>query len=436
MSSVLENRLATPKAGTPSGPLAPAVSPVRVTAAVPPAGSAAEPAPLEPVKIELLDLSAGHEPKETDSHYDRCNVAIAAAGQEIARVDDPGRTELGPNVAWGPDGFTVVATSGGQVRTHQSQIWVDDVLGIPGDVDFKTGNLEYGRDICIRGCIHDLFKVTSGGTIRVVRDVEAAEVRAATDLLVGGGISGKEKGHCFAGHDVHARYIRNANVEAGRDVVAVNEISHSRVISGGRVCVDRGAIMAGHITAAGGITCHTVGCSSDSRTIIEAGIDEGLRRLATEHAPKIDADNKQIERIRQTVEPLMQHQKGLTAAQKEKATELLDSAAEVEERNRATIDMLREACAAAAARCNEEVLVSGMVEDGVIARFRGVEADVPPGTRGPIRIAPRTIDGVRQIMVTHRGSSSGVGLATRQVADPVMDALEHVIAAKPPGAAA
>ena len=429
----------------PAIPLAAAAlpkrTPVAATAPVIPAAPVSapepEPAPLDPVRFELLDLSAGREAKEADSHYDRCNVAIAAVGQEIARVDDPARTEMGPNVAWGPDGSTIVATANGQVRTHESRIWVDEVLGIPGDVDFKTGNIEYARDICIRGTIQDLFKVVCGGTIRVVRDVEAAEVRAAVDLLVTGGISGKEKGHCFAGHDVQARYIRNANVEAGNDVIAVNEISQSRVICGGRVRLDRGSIMAGHITAAAGVTCHTLGCPSDSRTIIEAGVDEALRRLASEHAPKIDADIKQIEKIRQTVEPLMRHQKGLSAEQKEKATELLYNAAEVEERNQAAINMLRAAQAAAAARCREEILVSGRVEEGVTVRFCGVEADLPPGTRGPLRIVPRMVNGVRQIVVvSQRGSSAGYGLETRPLTDPVMEALEHVLASKAQAAAA
>ncbi len=389
-----------------------------------------EPVVLDPVRFEMLSLSAGQEGKEADSHYDRCNVPIASAGQAIARVDEPARTELGPNTAWAPDGVTVVATASGQVRTHESRIWIDEVLGIAGDVDFKTGNVDYARDICISGCVRDLFKVTCGGTIRVVRDVEAAEVRAAIDLLVTGAISGKEKGHCYAGHDVHARYIRNASVDAGNDVVAVNEISQSRVICGGRVRLDRGAIMAGHITAVGGVTCHSLGCSSDSQTIIEAGVDPALRSLAAEHAPQIDADIKQIAKIRETVEPLMRHQKGLTAQQKEKATELLYNAAEVEERNQATIDLLRKAHAAAAARCKEEIDVSGTIESGVVIRFRGVEAEVPSGIRGPMRIVPRAVGGSRQIVVTHRGSASGFGLETRQVPDPVMDALERVIATK------
>ncbi|MFI5379147.1 MAG: FapA family protein [Tepidisphaerales bacterium] len=406
----------------------------QAAAATPPAA-----VELQPVRIELLELPAdpaGQEENGPGSHYDRCVVPIAAAGQAVARTNDPARTVLGPNVAWGPDGFTVVATANGQVRVHESRVWVDDILGIPGDVDFNTGNLEYDRDICIRGSVQDLFKVTSRGTIRVMRDIEAAEVRAAMDLLVAGGISGKEKGHCFAGHDVKARYIRNSTVEAGNDVIAVNEISHSRVICGGRVHVDRGSIMAGHVTAAGGVTCDSLGCSSDTQTVIEAGIDEALRRLAAKDAPKIDADIRQIEKIRETVEPLLRHQKGLTAEQKEKATELLYNASELEERHQETIALLRRSHADAAARGKEEIVVNGHVHDGVIVHFRGVEAAVPPGIRGPLRIVPRAAGGERQIVVTHRGSTSGFGLETHQHADPILDALDRILTTKPQAAAA
>ncbi len=419
----------------PIATAAPAIPPLAQPVAPPPQSPTPEPIQLEPVKFEMLDLVDKDRP-DPDNYYDRCAVPIAAAGQAIARSPEPARTELGPNVAWDADGANIVATTQGQVRVHESRIWVDEVLGIPGDVDFKTGNLDYHGDICIRGSVQDLFKVISGGTIRVVRDVEAAEIRAAVDLLVTGGISGKEKGHVFAGHDIQAKYLRNANAEAGHDIVAVNEISHSRVACGGRVRVEHGAIMAGHITAAGGVTCHTAGCSSDSLTILEAGIDEALRRLAAEHAPKIDADLKQIEKIRQTVEPLLRHQKGLSAAQKEKATELLYNASEVEERHQATIAMLRNAHADAQARCKEEIIISSTVESGVIVRFNGLEATLPAGIRGPVRISPRTFQNERQIVVNSRNGTSSYGLETRKIKDPAMDALARILASQPQPTAA
>jgi uncharacterized protein (DUF342 family) len=246
---------------------------------------------------------------------------------------------------------------------------------------------------------------------------------------VGGGISGKEKGRCQAGRDVRAKYIRNAVVEAGRDVIVDKEISQSRVICGGKAQVEDGAILAGHVTATGGITCQAAGSSSGVLTVLEAGIDESVRRLVAEQAPKIEAEIAQIAKVRATIEPLLRNRKTLSAEQKEKATELLFNAGELEERNRQTIQMLQRRREETAARSVAEILVKQVLFAGVTIRLAGLETTIATPIRGPVRITLRKSGNVQRIVAgSPHDATAGFALETRSVADQAMEALDRILA--------
>jgi len=377
--------------------------------------------------LEMLIGAGGAAASPAANHYQRHPLSIAQTGQAIARVLVPEAIELGPNVQLSADGREVVATVCGQVRMSGKRIWVEEVLEIAGDVDFSTGCIEYKQDIIVRGSVLDLFKVTGGGTVRVGRAVEAAEVRAALDLLVAGAIAGKEKGRCFAGRNLKAKHISNATLEAGNDVIAKTEITHSRIICGGRLRVDHGALVASHVTANAGVCCGVLGCTSESETLVEAGMDEFLRRLSLASIPKLQADLKQIEKIQQTVKPLMYNQKSLNPAQKEKATELLCLASDMEEGNRQAIELLQRRSDEAAARSKPEIVVGHSVCAGVTVRFPGLEATIPSPMKGPLRIFPRRVLAEPRIMVSSDDHRKPFALQTRRWSDEAMDALSRVL---------
>ena len=380
----------------------------------------------EPFQLLIVTGAAGDSPADC---HERTQLPIARQGQAIARILVPGAVKLGDNVELSADGQQVLAAASGQVRVRDNRIWVEHILEIRGDVDYSTGSVEFEQDIIIRGSILDLFRVVSGGSIKVGRAVESAEVRAAVDLLVAGAIAGKDKGSCVAGRNVAAKHISGATVEAGNDVIARTEVCHSRIICGGQLKVETGAVRASHVTAVGGVHCGVLGCMSSSRTTVEAGIDEPLRRLATATVGKIKNDRQQIDKLRQTLEPLMRNQKALTAQQKERATELLFRANEVEEGHQKTVDELRSRSEESATRVREQIQVEHALCAGVIIRFPGLEATVPSVVQGPIRIAPSKDQTDRRIEILRPGrGAAGFALETRCTSDDVKSALHMVLA--------
>src|SRR3954447_11811064 len=109
---------------------------------------------------------------------------------------------------------------------------------VEGHVDPSTGNIDVPGDLHVRGNVVDGFQVNCGGNAQIDGVIEAAVVQAGADLLAIGGISGKEKGQCRAEGSIRARYVANATIESGADVLVQTEISHSRVICGGDLRIE------------------------------------------------------------------------------------------------------------------------------------------------------------------------------------------------------
>lgn len=396
-------------------------------------GSVACPDNQAPAGLELLvGPPAGADPAAT--HYERQSVAIVEAGRPVARISPGAAFRPGDGASFDDDGLTIVARRTGVVRIEGAVVSIAPATELPGDVDFSTGNIDCPHDLLVRGSILDLFRVRSGGGIHVGRSIEAADVAAGGDIVVAGAIAGNDKGRCVAAGDVRAKVMSAAVIEAGGDVTAGAEIAHCRIACLGRLNAPAAAVYGGEITARGGIVCRDLGRPGAARTVVAAGMDWQLERLAAEHAPRIEAEMRQAAKVRQTVEPLLRNQRNLTPQQKEKATELLFQAGDIEQRNAPVIDMLRRRCQESHRRCREEIQVLGTLHAGVTVRFAGLEAVVPCDIGGPLSIAPRRRHG-GQIVIAAPGRRE-IALETRAAGNQAMQALDALLAICAGGVAA
>jgi hypothetical protein len=400
-----------------------------------------------PAHIELAAPAPPPNPDEQRaSHYDRTTVVMVTEGQvlgkfmaralgadgkdvfghAVVRRKEPDHGKLGHNVALDADGTTVKAKAAGSLHCDGKTISVETVLDVPSNVDFSTGNINFTGDVVIHGGIADLFKVR-GNTISVLAAVEAADVHALKDLEVIGGIVAKDKGQCRAGNNLVAKYIANANIQAGNDIVVQSELANSRVICGGKVSVERGAILAGHVTANGGIHCVALGSPAQVNTLVEVGFDQDLVTLFEQRRAEMEVQQKQVEKTRLLIDPLMRDPKHLTAVQKEKATELLYEADEVEHKIKSEIAELRKAGQAAASKCKAEITVAQIVHPGVVIRFPGLETRIRSTLKGPLKILPKEINGEALIVYQSSGGSAHP-LETRSVKNASLEALNRLLA--------
>ena len=167
------------------------------------------------------------------------------------------------------------------------------------------------------------------------------KVSVGGDLCADGGISGKGKGRCCVSGATYARYVTNATVESKGNLTAQSEISNSNIVCGGDVKIESGPLIAGHATIVGSLDCLSLGTLAGTRTTVEVGVDEYLRRLANASLPEIERLKRKATEMRNGTAPLLKIQKSLSSRQKEQVTELLFEAETLEEQAGELEDALR-----------------------------------------------------------------------------------------------
>jgi len=166
----------------------------------------------------------------------------------LIKVNPPAKAEIkvGPNLRWDEEASGYLAAVSGRLRMPGASLEIQEVFSIEGDVGRKTGNIKHEGDIIIRGDIDSEYNVEATKTILVTGVIGACNVTSGGDLIVNGGISGREDKKINAKGGIKAKYIMNAVLEAGGNVASEVEIVKSRILSvcsGSTLifCVDKAA---------------------------------------------------------------------------------------------------------------------------------------------------------------------------------------------------
>ncbi|MDP4145969.1 MAG: FapA family protein [Bacillota bacterium] len=103
------------------------------------------------------------------------------------------------------DGDNVVATKDGKPAFKNGRFSVDEFHEVNSDVDLKTGNIKFMGDIIINGTVKEGMKIESGGSVKIKKDVDGADVVAKGDIEVDGNTIGSNV--TAGGEDVIANNI-------------------------------------------------------------------------------------------------------------------------------------------------------------------------------------------------------------------------------------
>jgi len=395
---------------------------------------------------EKTEPSAEDQPSSRQSHYDRSTILTASAGQPLLKIIPPvsgsdgcnvygksvprklgieAKVTLGPNVEL--KGDTVFSTAAGRISYDSNKIWVSPKLDVPGNVDFSVGNIDFSGEIEIVKNVLDLFKVKSDSTITIHGMAEAAEIRAGIDLIVKGGIIGKEKGIFFAGRDIYSKYITNANVRAGQNIIVHSEIVNSTVVCKGRLEVEHGKLVGGHTTATGGILVKELGSDANIKTLVEVGVDEAIRQLCVSLEPEIKKRRQKAHKVMQTVEPLLQNKKYLNPEQREKATELLYTAEELKDQAEEMVGQIRKAYEESIGQATPDVEILEAVYPGVTIRFPRFQTLIKQALGGPLKIKPVRVEHEWIILAVDTKTNSKHELDLGINTDPLWSLLDEIL---------
>lgn len=210
-------------------------------------------------------------------------VVPAKTGKDLQFATNLEGTCLDPR---NPD--RLIAAVAGLPRPAENGMWVDQNLTIK-DVDLSTGNVYMEGDVSISGDVTVGMRVVASGSITIGGTVEAAYVEAGGDITVTYGAIGHGDVRLTNGElnpscatlkargNVTAKFLNNAYVEAGGDVLIHEMVAHSVINLATRVTVGdenakKGHILGGETRAEKTIHAHVIGSAGDVRTVLHVGV--------------------------------------------------------------------------------------------------------------------------------------------------------------------
>jgi len=205
-----------------------------------------------------------------------------------------------------PDG-RIVSTISGQLKIVGNAVRVESRLQIAEYVDFSVGHVDFPGDVAVGQGVRDRFTVHAGGSLKIGGLVEAATVMADVDVVLAGGISGRDKGRVRAGRDAIVRYADSCRLIAGRDLRVQKELNACQVLVRGRLDSDQCKISGGTLWLLRGGKVASIGSSGGVETNVIVGrigpLDALLSRINTE----LTAVGRHEASFAQTVDALRTH---------------------------------------------------------------------------------------------------------------------------------
>jgi uncharacterized protein (DUF342 family) len=240
-------------------------------------------------------------------------------GQPLARrqppeIGKPGRTvtgkmiparsgkdmppPLGRNVHLSDDGTTILADINGQVTYISGKINVEEIFEVQGDVSVKTGDIMFLGNVIILGNVEDGYSVKASGNIEIRGNVGKATIVAEGDIVIHQGINAKSGGSIYAGKNLWAKFIENATVEVGENLIVSEGLINSTVVANKKIICQgrRAAIVGGRYRACEEINAKTLGSPvGGAETLLEVGYDPKSKEKSDQLQAKAAKLKKQLD---------------------------------------------------------------------------------------------------------------------------------------------
>ena len=316
--------------------------------------------------------------------------------------------ELGRGLCLAEDGRGVVTEMAGRVVQDGNKLHVENVLDLPTDVNFESGSIDACVNVCVRGAVLAGFHVHTTQALEVWRAVEAATVDAGGDVHVHGGICGggdpaEDHGaNVRSGGCLSARFCNDAHVTAAGDIRVEKEILNSHLRSMGSVLSEHGTIIGGYVWGREGVEAAVLGSPASIATYVAAGAPRDVLQRAQEMRKDSQSRVESAKKLRRKVEPLVANEKRLTPLQRERATEMLSKAKELESAARVLEAKRARMLDEARPRKTPRIRVNRAIHSGVRIVLGAREVLIDGRISGPVSIEEKSVHGATEVVCVHQ----------------------------------
>ena len=314
------------------------------------------------------------------------------------------------------DPTVALASVAGRVVYENLVLSITEVFVVKGDVDFGGGNIDSSIDVYIGGLVHDLFVVKSKRAVAVQGAVEAATIEAVGDVTVKGGIRPRGKGRITSGSDIVAKFCEEAHLHAAGNVKIVKALMNCEVHCEEKLLASSATLIGGRVYAREGVEVFTIGSVANVPTEIIVGIHPDVIREAEQLRVSLKSQREALERILESVQPMVNEMNRLSPSLRQRAIELLSQAKaaliKADEIQSRRTKMLEEARTAGV----PYVLVSKAIHAGVTIRIGRRQTVFKEIVKGPVKVEKRKIEEATEFVAVNPLTGSMEVLSSAHVA--------------------
>ncbi|MGI6458036.1 MAG: DUF342 domain-containing protein [bacterium] len=193
------------------------------------------------------------------------------------------------------------------VYRRNGNIVLEPTLRVTGNVSYSTGNVHSKVTVIVEQDVLSDFIIQSEREIFVRGIVEGAKLEAQENIIIQGGVLGKDKALIESNSEIWAKKASHATLISVNDVTVQTEILNCRIIAGNKVSVlsTPASIVGGEIDADAEVSADVIGSDMGVKTVIRlGGRTEDLATLLLENQERIYQQENAAEKCRQIIEVL------------------------------------------------------------------------------------------------------------------------------------
>ncbi|MBL4888926.1 MAG: FapA family protein, partial [Candidatus Lindowbacteria bacterium] len=197
------------------------------------------------------------------------------------------------------DGDEIKSGIDGHVMLANKLIKVSPVYHVQENVNYETGNVDFDGTVRIDGRIEDTFYVRAGGSVFIKKSIGKCKVDVGGNLVVLGGIVGRNEGDVHVEGDAVVLFLENSKVFARGNMTVGELILHSDIIVGGDLEMTgvRASFVGGSAIVGGNVRVKCIGGEGTSRTYIRAGANPALVLEMRTHRESVKAAEAKLRKI-------------------------------------------------------------------------------------------------------------------------------------------
>jgi len=181
----------------------------------------------------------------------------------------------------------LVAAINGFLYRRDRDICIGSIYIINGDVNFKTGNIEYSGDVLVKGNVNAGFSVIANGNISIEGIVESARIESRNgNVFLKSSVFGLNNATIIANKSLNAENIQDAKIIVGQNLVVKGLIRSCQIETENLSMPPNGQIISSSIAFRGRLKCGNIGGKIESVnefTLVENEREQFKEELAKQN---------------------------------------------------------------------------------------------------------------------------------------------------------